>query len=74
MYSKILVLAILAVTAVQGNWTPRPTPGPQHPAKDFINYTTVTGFFAQDDPATDPGTFDYVSCQALRLQELNLCL
>ncbi|OJD30834.1 phosphoglycerate mutase [Diplodia corticola] len=24
-----------------------------------INYTTVTGYFLQDDPATDPSTFDY---------------
>ncbi|KAB2577541.1 putative phosphoglycerate mutase protein [Lasiodiplodia theobromae] len=24
-----------------------------------INYTTVTGFFLQDDPATDPSNFDY---------------
>ncbi|RDW76421.1 histidine phosphatase family protein [Aspergillus mulundensis] len=27
----------------------------------FINYTTVTGYFAQDDPSTDPSTFDYTS-------------
>ena len=25
-----------------------------------INYTSVPGFFQQDDPATDPATFDYV--------------
>ena len=25
-----------------------------------INYTTVTGFFMQDDASTSPGTFDYV--------------
>jgi hypothetical protein len=26
----------------------------------FINYTTVPGYFIQDDPSTDPSTFDYV--------------
>ncbi|KAL4924368.1 phosphoglycerate mutase family protein [Aspergillus undulatus] len=26
-----------------------------------INYTTVKGYFAQDDPSTDPSTFDYTS-------------
>ncbi|KAI8628455.1 phosphoglycerate mutase-like protein [Xylariaceae sp. FL1651] len=26
-----------------------------------INYTTITGFFLQDDSATDPGTFDYTT-------------
>ncbi len=35
---------------------------------EYIKYTTVTGFFQQDDPATNAGTFDYVSvysCEAL---------
>jgi hypothetical protein len=27
----------------------------------YIRYSTVTGFFQQDDPATDASTFDYVS-------------
>ncbi|KAL6239839.1 hypothetical protein BDW75DRAFT_197520 [Aspergillus navahoensis] len=27
----------------------------------FINYTTVPGYFIQDDPSTDPSTFDYTS-------------
>jgi len=26
-----------------------------------INYTSVPGYFLQDDPATDPGSFDYAS-------------
>jgi hypothetical protein len=29
--------------------------------KDYISYSTVTGFFQQDDAATVPGTFNYVS-------------
>lgn len=26
----------------------------------LLRFTTVTGYFLQDDPATDPDTFDYV--------------
>ena len=25
-----------------------------------LHYSTVTGYFLQDDPATDPSDFDYV--------------
>jgi len=28
---------------------------------NYIKYTTITGFFLQDDPATNPATFDYTS-------------
>ena len=31
----------------------------------YINYTTITGFFMQDEADTDPSTFDYVSSQLL---------
>lgn len=27
---------------------------------DYIRYSTVTGYFLQDDPATDSSTFNYV--------------
>lgn len=27
----------------------------------YIQYTTVTGYFLQDDPATNASTFNYVS-------------
>jgi hypothetical protein len=37
----------------------------------YFNYTTLTGFFAQDDPATNPSTFDYVS--ALRIKKSSYC-
>ncbi|KAL4952622.1 histidine phosphatase superfamily [Aspergillus filifer] len=30
-------------------------------AAKHINYTTVKGYFAQDDPSTDPSTFDYTA-------------
>ena len=29
---------------------------------DYIRYSAVTGYFLQDDPATDSSTFDYVRC------------
>lgn len=40
-----------------GNPSERPNPeiSPSH-----VEYTTITGFFLQDDPATDPRNFDYV--------------
>ncbi|KAI0153317.1 phosphoglycerate mutase-like protein [Xylariaceae sp. FL1272] len=33
----------------------------EHGSTRAINYTTVTGFFLQDDVATDPSTFDYTT-------------
>lgn len=41
-------------------------------AGSYIQYTTVPGFFQQDDAATVPGTFSYVgfhSCFSLRLTD-----
>jgi len=35
-----------------------------------FDYETVTGFFRQDDPATDPATFDYVSITTQRTPTL----
>ncbi|KAI0105250.1 phosphoglycerate mutase-like protein [Nemania sp. FL0031] len=32
-----------------------------HEYKSTINYTTISGFFLQDDVATDPKTFDYTT-------------
>lgn len=38
-----------------------------------IEYSTVTGYFLQDETATDPSAFDYVSDRATRLYlKLNL--
>jgi hypothetical protein len=34
---------------------------PRISSNEYINYTTLMGFFLQDDPATNPSTFDYVS-------------
>jgi hypothetical protein len=27
---------------------------------EFVQYTTISGFFEQDNAATDPNSFDYV--------------
>jgi hypothetical protein len=59
-----VALTLLAVTA-SAHFPPRPTLPPWNPGhpgqgQDWINYTTVTGFFLQDEPTTVPGTFDYV--------------
>ncbi|KAI0969560.1 phosphoglycerate mutase-like protein [Xylaria arbuscula] len=55
------ILALLAFSASSlawrldksGNWD-------QH-HKSTVNYTTITGFFLQDEPATNPQTFDYTT-------------
>ncbi len=31
------------------------------PEGEYLKYSTVTGYFLQDDLETDPSTFDYVS-------------
>ncbi|KAH6662971.1 histidine phosphatase superfamily [Halenospora varia] len=63
MQGKLLQTAVFSILAVTcaGHWTPRPTAAPSKPETDYIKYTTVTGFFLQDDNATVPGTFDYTA-------------
>jgi hypothetical protein len=34
---------------------------PRLNANEYINYTTLTGFFLQDEPSTSSTSFDYVS-------------
>ncbi|KUJ06823.1 phosphoglycerate mutase-like protein [Mollisia scopiformis] len=61
--TKILVASALAATC-SGTAAPLPTPAailPRLSSNEWINYTTLTGFFAQDDPATNPSTFDYTT-------------
>jgi hypothetical protein len=63
--ASVLALLLLSTTSLACEWgksgkwndAQRPT---CYDHGSAINYTTVTGFFLQDDPATDPGTFDYV--------------
>lgn len=38
----------------------------------YINYTTVPGFFLQDEASTDASTFDYV-CAYHSVQMTTLC-
>jgi hypothetical protein len=67
--STSLILAVFSLTpAVLGSWFPRSAP-----SSDHIIYSTVTGFFLQDDAATVPGTFDYVSFQHLLSFILLMC-
>jgi hypothetical protein len=39
---------------------------PQH-EEEYLRFSTVTGYFLQDDPETDPNGFDYVRYRALVL-------
>ena len=39
-----------------------------------INYTTVTGYFLQDEPSTDPATFDYVSLSFCHFEDISYSL
>ncbi|KAI5917152.1 histidine phosphatase superfamily [Camillea tinctor] len=43
-----------------GKWDSKPLKANGH-STATINYTTITGFFQQDDPATDASTFDYTT-------------
>jgi hypothetical protein len=48
--SLLFLVTVLALLAM-GEANDRPS---------YINYTTITGFFLQDDPKTVSSTFDYV--------------
>ena len=37
-----------------------------------IKYTIVKGFFLQDEPETDPGTFDYVQRSVFEFHDSEL--
>ena len=43
-----------------------PTQEPYYDAVMSVRYTTIPGYFLQDDPNTDPKTFDYVQNLVLR--------
>jgi hypothetical protein len=65
MHLKSLIPATLGFFAVTCAAVAAPQPTtlavlPRLNSNEYLNYTTLTGFFLQDDPATDPNTFDYV--------------
>ncbi|RQM04624.1 hypothetical protein DH86_00004177 [Scytalidium sp. 3C] len=55
MFWKKALPAVAALAGVAKAVIPRGS------SPEYINYTTLTGFFLQDDPATDPSTFDYTA-------------
>lgn len=50
--SSIVVVVVMAADAHITTTTPSSYP--------IIKYTTIAGYFLQDDPATNASTFDYV--------------
>jgi hypothetical protein len=65
MQLRSLIPATLGFFAITCTATAAPHPTslavlPRISSNEYINYTTLTGFFLQDDPATNPSTFDYV--------------
>ncbi|KAI0403289.1 phosphoglycerate mutase-like protein [Xylaria palmicola] len=56
------VLALLSLGATSLAWNSDELKVNQpYKHKSTIEYTTIGGFFLQDDPATDPKTFDYTT-------------
>lgn len=55
-YSPFLFIATLVVAFLifMGD-------APAAPEQEYLKFSTVTGYFLQDDPETDPNGFDYVS-------------
>ncbi|KAI0534120.1 phosphoglycerate mutase-like protein [Xylaria digitata] len=53
--ATVFALLSLSATSFAWEWDQR------HEHKSTINYTTTSGFFLQDDLATDPKTFDYTT-------------
>ncbi|KAI8948991.1 phosphoglycerate mutase-like protein [Xylaria longipes] len=62
---KTSMLTLLSLTATSLAWEWEWDKSSQwdqcHEPKTSINYTTIDGFFLQDDPVTDPKTFDYTT-------------
>ena len=54
-YSSILAAA-MAASVLQGALVDRPSPN-----NAYINYTTVTGYFLQDEPSTNSTAFDFMT-------------
>ena len=56
MYSRLLKILALSSLAL----------GHMSRNSEYVDYTTITGIFLQDEDATVPGSFDYVSLTHLR--------
>jgi len=54
LFAATFVVLFWMVMDVTASRTPHPA------AKGYYRYETITGFFKQDDPSTDPRTFNYV--------------
>ena len=67
-YSSILAAAI-AASALQGTLADRPSPN-----NAYINYTTVTGYFLQDELSTNSTAFDFMTTNVRFLLSLILPL
>ncbi|KAJ8109318.1 hypothetical protein ONZ43_g6172 [Nemania bipapillata] len=59
--SSVLALLSLSATSLAWEWEKSGRWNQAGEHKTTINYTTVGGFFLQDDAATDPKTFDYTT-------------
>ncbi|OTB01911.1 hypothetical protein M426DRAFT_63203 [Hypoxylon sp. CI-4A] len=60
--SSILILSSLSSVSLGWEWGKSGKWNSQtHNGESTINYTTITGFFQQDDPATDSKSFDYTT-------------
>lgn len=55
----IIVLTITSIVVIMADAHTTTTTTPTTPSY-IIKYTTITGYFLQDDPATNASTFDYV--------------
>ncbi|TVY46279.1 putative phosphoglycerate mutase [Lachnellula cervina] len=60
LFKYIQAISWLSVTCT-ANSAPHPTSAPKYSSLGYIKYSTVPGFFLQDDNATVPGTFDYTA-------------
>lgn len=61
LLSPILFVATVCVAffVIMGE-----APTPEGEYARYLKFSTVTGYFQQDDPATDPKAFDYVSASS----------
>ena len=51
-----VLAAAMAASVLQGALADRPSPN-----NAYINYTTVTGYFLQDEPSTNSTAFDFMT-------------